>query len=109
LPVIPAVANAVYDAVGVRIDEIPISPDKVLAALEQKRKGGERRTGPRAVPSFRFRDPIKVDPPSGWEAAWREPAPIAGGAGGLTSHLHTGTDLTDARPRDDRDQAPEEP
>ncbi|HZD41649.1 MAG TPA: molybdopterin cofactor-binding domain-containing protein, partial [Terriglobales bacterium] len=30
LPVVPAVANALYDAVGVRIDEIPITPDKVL-------------------------------------------------------------------------------
>ena len=33
LPVIPAVANAVHDAVGVRIDETPITPDKVLRAL----------------------------------------------------------------------------
>src|SRR5213079_1250644 len=30
LPVMPAVANAVYDAVGVRIDEVPITPEKVL-------------------------------------------------------------------------------
>ena len=29
LPVMPAVANAIYDAVGVRIDELPITPDKV--------------------------------------------------------------------------------
>jgi CO/xanthine dehydrogenase Mo-binding subunit len=28
-----AIANAVYNAIGVRIDEIPIKPDKVLAAL----------------------------------------------------------------------------
>src|ERR1043166_419925 len=28
LPVPPAVANAVYDAVGVRIDEVPITPEK---------------------------------------------------------------------------------
>ena len=34
LPVIPAVANAVYDALGVRIDEVPITPEKVLAALD---------------------------------------------------------------------------
>ncbi|HXH28870.1 MAG TPA: molybdopterin cofactor-binding domain-containing protein, partial [Candidatus Polarisedimenticolia bacterium] len=27
LPIAPAVANAVYDAVGVRIDEVPITPD----------------------------------------------------------------------------------
>lgn len=33
-PVIPAIANAVYDAVGVRIDETPITPDKILQALK---------------------------------------------------------------------------
>jgi CO/xanthine dehydrogenase Mo-binding subunit len=78
LPVIPALANAVYDAVGVRIDEIPISPDKVLAALEQKRRGGEGRLGPLGVPLFPFRDPIRVDPPAGWDAPWRQPTPRIG-------------------------------
>src|SRR5437773_2422645 len=34
LPIMPAVANAVYDAVGVRIDEIPITPDKIMNALD---------------------------------------------------------------------------
>ncbi|HEY2942901.1 MAG TPA: molybdopterin cofactor-binding domain-containing protein, partial [Vicinamibacteria bacterium] len=34
LPVIPAVANALFDALGIRIDEVPITPEKVLAALE---------------------------------------------------------------------------
>lgn len=29
----PAIANAVYDAVGVRVRELPITPSKVLAAL----------------------------------------------------------------------------
>jgi 4-hydroxybenzoyl-CoA reductase subunit alpha len=33
-PVIPAIANAIYDAIGVRIDETPITPDKVLKALK---------------------------------------------------------------------------
>src|SRR5207245_268883 len=33
LPIMPAVANAVYDAVGVRIDEVPITPEKILKAL----------------------------------------------------------------------------
>ena len=36
LPVPPAVANAVYNAVGVRIDEVPITPEKVLKALREK-------------------------------------------------------------------------
>src|SRR3989449_577283 len=39
LPVPPAVANAVYDAVGVRIDEVPITPEKVFKALRRKEKG----------------------------------------------------------------------
>lgn len=32
----PAIANAVYDAVGVRITELPITPEKVLAALKRE-------------------------------------------------------------------------
>jgi 4-hydroxybenzoyl-CoA reductase subunit alpha len=38
---IPAIANAIYDAVGVRILSTPITPEKVLAALQEK----ERRAG----------------------------------------------------------------
>jgi len=34
--VIPAIANAVFDAIGVRIDETPITPEKVLRALKGK-------------------------------------------------------------------------
>ncbi|NKQ51708.1 molybdopterin-dependent oxidoreductase [Amycolatopsis sp. K13G38] len=37
-----AVANAVYDAIGVRIRELPITPDKVLTALAE-RDGRVRR------------------------------------------------------------------
>ena len=40
-PVAPAIANAIYDAVGVRIKELPITPDKILRALEEKES--ERR------------------------------------------------------------------
>ena len=32
----PAIANAVYDAVGVRIRDLPITPEKVLAALRAR-------------------------------------------------------------------------
>ncbi len=58
LPVVPAVANALYDAVGVRIHEIPITPDKVLRALEGRLK-------PMAVPDFQFPAPIKWQPGEG--------------------------------------------
>ena len=36
LPGAPAIANAVFDAVGVRITDLPITPEKVLAALRDK-------------------------------------------------------------------------
>jgi len=39
-PVMPCVANAVYNAVGVRITDLPITPEKVLRALRQKQTGG---------------------------------------------------------------------
>ena len=58
LPVVPAVANALYDAIGVRIDEIPITPDKVLRALEGRYKGV-------SVPTFDFPPPVKWQPGEG--------------------------------------------
>jgi len=37
VPITPAIANAIFDAVGVRMDSLPITPEKVLAALKEKR------------------------------------------------------------------------
>ncbi len=68
LPVIPAVANAVYDAVGVRIDETPITPDKVLRALEARAEGKAARFGPTKIPTYPFPRLIKVPPPWAGEA-----------------------------------------
>ncbi|MEQ8396096.1 molybdopterin cofactor-binding domain-containing protein [Thalassobaculum sp.] len=42
-PVLPAIANAVYDAVGVRCDTLPITPEKVLRGI--RANGGVRRRG----------------------------------------------------------------
>jgi hypothetical protein len=77
LPVPPAIANAIYDAVGVRIDEVPITPDKVLKAIRAKAKGQEGRYGPTSFPSIPMPEPIRVATP--WEggtgdAIKREPA-----------------------------------
>jgi 4-hydroxybenzoyl-CoA reductase alpha subunit len=65
LPVMPAVANAIFDAVGVRIDELPITPDKVLRALEKKSRGEEARVGPDEFPEIPYPEPVMVPPP--WE------------------------------------------
>jgi len=55
LPVIPAVANALSSALGVHVDEVPITPEKVVAALE----GRYRR--PR-MPAFEYPETVRVEP-----------------------------------------------
>jgi CO/xanthine dehydrogenase Mo-binding subunit len=64
LPVPPAVVNAIYDAVGVRIDEVPASPDKVLAAIRAKAQGKEGRYGPASIPYVEWPAPLKVLTPA---------------------------------------------
>jgi xanthine dehydrogenase molybdenum-binding subunit len=36
VPTAPAVANAIYDAIGVRINDLPITPERILAAIRAK-------------------------------------------------------------------------
>jgi 4-hydroxybenzoyl-CoA reductase subunit alpha len=65
LPIMPAVANAVYDAVGVRVDQIPVTPERVLRALQAKAAGKPARSGPAEFPSIDWPEPLFVAPP--WE------------------------------------------
>jgi len=65
LPIMPAVANAVYDAVGVRIDEVPISPEKIVKALAEKKAGRTPRFGPTHFPHVDWPESLRVPPP--WE------------------------------------------
>lgn len=65
LPIMPAVANAVYDAVGVRIDEVPITPEKIMRALAEKKAGRAPRYGPSHFPQVDWPEALHVPPP--WE------------------------------------------
>jgi xanthine dehydrogenase molybdenum-binding subunit len=53
VPTAPAIANAVYNAVGVRIKDLPITPERVLAAIREKKGldlcGREKGQGPGEV------------------------------------------------------------
>ncbi len=87
LPIMPAVANAVFDAVGVRVDEVPITPEKILKALQAKAQGKSARCGPTAFPEVAWPETLHVAPP--WEGgdgrasnetARRTPAASGGGS-----------------------------
>ena len=65
LPIMPAIANAVFDAVGVRVDEIPVTPEKILNALIAKAAGKPARHGPDSFPSIPWPETLMVTPP--WE------------------------------------------
>jgi 4-hydroxybenzoyl-CoA reductase alpha subunit len=58
LPVVPALANAVHDAIGLRFHEIPITPEKVLRGLAG-------RLAPVGVPQFSFPPPVRWQPGEG--------------------------------------------
>jgi CO/xanthine dehydrogenase Mo-binding subunit len=40
IPVAAAIANAVYNATGVRFTELPLTPERVLNKLKEAREGG---------------------------------------------------------------------
>jgi 4-hydroxybenzoyl-CoA reductase subunit alpha len=63
LPVIPAVSSAVFDALGVWVDEIPVTPEKIIEALRRRTKGEPARYGPTAFPVIPYPPCIKVEPP----------------------------------------------
>ncbi|GIW72424.1 MAG: dehydrogenase [Planctomycetota bacterium] len=82
LPVPPAIVNAVHDAVGVYIDEIPLHPHKVLAALKAKAEGREPRYGPARFPPVRYPAPLEVGLPEPTPAQPAGAAALAGTGGG---------------------------
>jgi CO/xanthine dehydrogenase Mo-binding subunit len=50
VPTIPAIMNAIYDAVGVRIQHLPATPEKVLMAIRAKeRREAEQRAASQAA------------------------------------------------------------
>jgi len=42
---LPALTNAIADAIGVRFNELPVTPDRVFAALEKRRRAGNGHAG----------------------------------------------------------------
>lgn len=51
-PSIPAIANAIHDAVGIRMDALPFTPPRVWRELQAARKRGELRKPPAPTSSL---------------------------------------------------------
>ncbi|MGD2113781.1 MAG: molybdopterin-dependent oxidoreductase [Acidobacteriota bacterium] len=64
LPIMPAVANSIFDAVGVRIDQVPIHPHMILQALKDRSKGKPARYGPESFPDADFGETLVVPTPA---------------------------------------------
>ncbi|MEM7480932.1 MAG: molybdopterin cofactor-binding domain-containing protein [Acidobacteriota bacterium] len=77
LPVMPAVANAIYDAVGVRVDQVPIHPHMVLKALQDKARGKNARFGPSPFPAIDYGETLDI------------PTPADGGDGRATNDFNS--------------------
>jgi len=78
LPIPPAVANAVYDAVGARVDEVPITPEKIIRALASPAK----RCGPSRLPRVDWPEAIKV--PTPWEGGTGKAVEVPAGVASET-------------------------
>jgi CO/xanthine dehydrogenase Mo-binding subunit len=59
-PTAPAIINAIYDAVGVRITQLPATPERVMNALQEKRA---RQAAPTDATRMAAREEIPMDPP----------------------------------------------
>lgn len=64
-PSIPAIANAIYDAIGIRMDRLPFSPPHVWRAIDAAREAGTltKPDGPRtpAAPPAAVAEPVHAD------------------------------------------------
>ena len=63
LPIMPALCNAIFDAVGVRVDQVPVSPHMILKAMQEKKAGRDPRFGPKRFPEIDYGTPIVVPTP----------------------------------------------
>jgi len=43
-PILGAISNAIYDACGVRVTELPITPEKIVAGLKELERNGARKS-----------------------------------------------------------------
>ncbi|HEY4685662.1 MAG TPA: xanthine dehydrogenase family protein molybdopterin-binding subunit [Dehalococcoidia bacterium] len=77
LPVMPAIANAVYNVTGVRIDETPITAEKILKGLDLLRQGKPARIGPDKPPAVVYPQPNMVESAFGQPADEDVPRPFA--------------------------------
>ena len=84
---LPALTNAIADAIGVRFNDLPVTPDRVFAALEKRRRAagnGGRTASMRerlmdALPEFQLMRPTTLDDVIAARAAHPDSQLLGGG------------------------------
>ena len=64
LPIMPALSNAIFDAVGVRVEQVPMHPELVYKGLLALEKGRDGRVGPDRFPAIDYGDPLIIRTPA---------------------------------------------
>ena len=83
---LPALTNAIADAIGMRFNDLPVTPDRVFEAIE-KRRAGARTSARRdqwrrvmdALPEFQVLRPTTLDDVLAARAAHRDSSLLGGG------------------------------
>ena len=78
---LPALTNAIADAIGIRFNDLPVTPDRVFEAIEKRSARARRQRGRLmdALPEFRVLNPTTLDEVVAARAAHPDSKPLGGG------------------------------
>ena len=87
---LPALTNAIADAIGVRFNDLPVTPDRVFAAIEKQRRAKRQRARLMdALPNFSLVNASTLDDVVKARAAHRD-ARLLGGGTDLVVNIRRG-------------------
>ena len=78
---LPALTNAIADAIGIRFNDLPVTPDRVFEAIEKRKRALEKKAGGLmdALPEFRVLNPTTLAEVIAARAAHPGSMPLGGG------------------------------
>ena len=89
---LPALANAIADAIGIRFNDLPVTPDRVFDAIEKRRRAAVPRQGRvmDALPDFQLAAPDDVERRASRRAPRIRTVSLLGGGTDLVVNIRRG-------------------